>query len=192
MASLFEEIKIERPDSIEDLSLQSLEWFRENVRYIKRSSDQLQNENQNFVARPELGRMYMFHYLPKTASKLKYWDYFPLVIVLKRYGTGFLGMNLHYISPRDRSILLNEMYDFLDENEDQPEDTRFKLVYDMVKNISRLNRARPCIKQYIYSNIDSRICQVLPEHFGLVSMLPSTRFQNVNANTVYSDSRKKF
>ena len=48
MASLFEEIKIERPDSIEDLSLNSLEWFRENVRYIKRSSDQLQNENQNY------------------------------------------------------------------------------------------------------------------------------------------------
>ena len=192
MASLFQDIREQKPEAIEDLTYQSLEWFRENIRYIKNSSDRIQNVNQNFVSRPEIGRMYMFHYVPKTAAKLKYWDYFPLVIVLKMYGTGFLGLNLHYIAPRDRAILLNEMFDFLDTNEDQPEDTRFRLVYDMVKSISRLSRARPCLKQYKFQNLDSRICQVLPEYFELVSMLPSTRFQNATANFVYSKSREKF
>ena len=37
MASLFQDIREQRPESIEDLTYQSLDWFRQNVRYIKNS-----------------------------------------------------------------------------------------------------------------------------------------------------------
>ena len=83
-------------------------------------------------------------------------------------------------------------YEFLMENEDKPEDTRFRVIYQMVKSMSKLRWARPCLKQYQYNYIDSRICQVMPEHFDLVAMLPTQRFQKANANYVYSRSREKF
>ena len=63
-------------------------------------------ENQNFVQRFELGKMYMFMYdRPKGKDKLPYYDYFPLTICVKRYPTGFMGVNLHYLAPRYRHYL---------------------------------------------------------------------------------------
>ena len=192
MASLFQEITEARPETIQSLSMDSLDWFRQNVRDIRRTPENIQKQNQNFVTRIELGRMHMFFYRPKTEAKLPYWDNFPVTICIKRYATGFLGLNLHYIAPRYRILLLDAMYEFLMENDDKPEDTRFRVIYQMVKSMSKLRWARPCLKQYQYNYIDSRICQVMPEHFDLVAMLTTQRFQKANANYVYSRSREKF
>ena len=53
-----------------------------------------------------IGRFYFFFYTPKGHETLPYWDHFPMVIPLQRYDDGFLGLNLHYIYPKDRLILL--------------------------------------------------------------------------------------
>ena len=64
--------------------------------------------------------------------------------------------------------------------------------YKFVKSISRLRWAKPCIKQYYYGNIDSMVCQIMPEHWSLVTMLPVQKFKGENANTVYKNSARKF
>ena len=62
MASLFSDIVQQRPEEIENLTLDSLDWFRGNVRDIRRGPEKFMKENQNFVQRFELGKMYMFMY----------------------------------------------------------------------------------------------------------------------------------
>ncbi len=94
MASLFTDIVNQRPEEIETRSIDSLQWFQTNVRDIRRTPSSLMKENQNFVTRFELGKMYMFMYEAKRKDKLKYYDYFPVTICLKRYATGFKGMQL--------------------------------------------------------------------------------------------------
>ena len=145
MASLFTDIVNQRPEEIETRSIDSLQWFQTNVRDIRRTPSSLMKENQNFVTRFELGKMYMFMYEAKRKDKLKYYDYFPVTICLKRYATGFRGINLHYLAPRYRALLMDGLYEFYREIEDE---SYFQIRYQSVKSISKLRWAKPCIKQY--------------------------------------------
>ena len=159
---------------------------------IRRVPSSLLKENQNFVTRFELGKMYMFMYDAKTKDKLKYYDYFPITICLKRYSTGFMGVNLHYLSPKYRALLMDGLYEFYREIEDE---SYFQIKYPTIKSVSKLRWAKPCIKQYQYSYIDSRIVEVRPEHMDMAVMLPSQRFiskgTTTNANDIYRKSIRK-
>ena len=192
MASLFTDIVNQRPEEIETRSIDSLQWFQTNVRDIRRTPSSLMKENQNFVTRFELGKMYMFMYEAKRKDKLKYYDYFPVTICLKRYATGFMGINLHYLAPRYRALLMDGLYEFYREIEDE---SYFQIRYPSVKSISKLRWAEPCIKQYQYPYIDSRIVEVRPEHMDMVVMLPSQQFRSkgtiTNANDIYRESIRK-
>lgn len=188
MAQIFENLSNLKPNEIEVRSLDALDWFRRNLRNIKRRPIQLLKEGE-FVNRVFIGKMYMFFYDAKTQDTLPYWDRFPLVIVMDNYPDGFLGMNLHYIAPRYRMVLLNALYNLLIEV-DTPKE-RVKLSYQFIMNSSKYRWAKPCIKRYLKSNLDSRVSEVPLEHWDMVSMLPSTQF-TTNANKVYSDSRMIF
>ena len=192
MASLFTDIVNQRPEEIETRSIDSLQWFQTNVRDIRRTPSSLMKENQNFVTRFELGKMYMFMYEAKRKDKLKYYDYFPVTICLKRYATGFMGINLHYLAPRYRALLMDGLYEFYREIEDE---SYFQIRYPSVKSISKLRWAKPCIKQYQYPYIDSRIVEVRPEHMDMVVMLPSQQFRSkcttTNAKNNYRESIRK-
>ena len=192
MASLFTDIVGQRPEEIEERTIDSLQWFQTNVRDIRRTPSSIMKENQNFVTRIELGKMYMFMYEAKRKDKLKYYDYFPVTICLKRYSTGFMGVNLHYLAPKYRALLMDGLYEFYREIED---DSYFQVKYPTIKSVSKLRWAKPCIKQYQYPYIDSRIVEVQPEHMDMVVMLPSQKFMTkgttTNANDIYRESIRK-
>ena len=130
MASLFQDLidlknealeskTILRPSQLDDLKnkvgvRESLQWFRINIREIRRTPDSIMKENQNFVKRIELGKFYMFYYDAQTKDKLPYYDNFPVVMCLKRYSTGFLGLNFHYISPKYRLFLMDALFGLVD------------------------------------------------------------------------------
>lgn len=192
MASLFTDIVGSAPEELESRTLDSLQWFQSNVRDIRRTPSSLIKENQNFVTRFELGKMYMYMYDPKGRDKLKYYDYFPITICLKRYASGFMGINLHYLSPKYRALLMDGLYEYYKEIEGN---SYFQIRYPTVKSVSRLRWAKPCIKQYQYGYLDSRIVEVLPEHMDMAVMLPSQRFRSkgstTNANDIYRKSLRK-
>ena len=192
MASLFTDIVGSAPEELESRTLDSLQWFQRNVRDIRRTPSSLMKENQNFVTRFELGKMYMYMYDPKGRDKLKYYDYFPITICLKRYATGFMGINLHYLSPKYRALLMDGLYEYYKEIEGN---SYFQIRYPTVRSVSKLRWAKPCIKQYQYGYLDSRIVEVLPEHMDMAVMLPSQRFRSkgstTNANDIYRKSLRK-
>ena len=192
MASLFTDIVGSAPEELESRTLDSLQWFQRNVRDIRRTPSSLMKENQNFVTRFELGKMYMYMYDPKGKNKLPYYDYFPITICLKRYASGFMGIILHYLSPKYRALLMDGLYEYYKEIEGN---SYFQIRYPTVKSVSRLRWAKPCIKQYQYGYLDSRIVEVLPEHMDMAVMLPSQRFRSkgstTNANDIYRKSLRK-
>ena len=132
----------------------------------------------------------MYLYDAKYQDLMPYWDKFPLTIVFDLLADGFMGINLHYIAPRYRTALLLGLYEIATDNEDD-EEQRVILSYQLIKSVSGLRYAKPCVKRYLYGHVNSRIAEVPMENWDMMAMLPSQKF-NVNANTVYAESREKF
>ena len=127
----------------------------------------------------------MYQYDAKTKDKLPYFDRFPVVIVLETYETGFLGINFHYIPPMKRAEVLDGLLRYWDGETDDIE-----MTYGLLKKISKLKWAKPCLKNYLYTHIGSRISEIPAEYWEVVVMLRTQQF-NINANTVYKESRRK-
>ena len=127
----------------------------------------------------------MYEYDAKTKDKLPYFDRFPVVIILETYETGFLGINFHYIPPMKRAEVLDGLLRYWDGETDDIE-----MTYSLLKKISKLKWAKPCLKNYLYTHIGSRISEIPAEYWEVVVMLRTQQF-NINANTVYKESRRK-
>ena len=192
MASLLEKLSKESPANLQRRSRTSMQWFVGSLRNIKTTPFTWQKNIDRFRLQSEvkMGKMYMFFYDAKHKKTLPYWDRFPVMIPIERYETGVLGINLHYISPRDRVKLLDGLYEFTSD-EDFNEETTFRITYDFLRSISRLRFAKPCIKQYLWGHLDSLLTEIEPEYWDIVAMLPVQKF-NVNANKVYKDSKGKY
>lgn len=179
------------PKEIESGTEDSLQWFRTNVRDLK-IKPQVIMRGLEAVSNTGLkqGGVYMFHYDAKWKDTLPYWDKYPIVVPLELYSDGFLGINIHYISPSMRVPLLQKMFEFTKDNEELEGDARMLIDYDTTQLESELRNAGPCIKRYLTSHIGARITRVPKEQWETLMMMPTAKF-NVNANTVYADSRRK-
>ena len=88
----------------------SYTWYRNQVRNLGSGVSGLQLiRNETLTNRIRPGEMYLFMYDPKHKDTLPYYDRFPLVIPIESYPDGFLGLNLHYIHPKQRLILLDKL-----------------------------------------------------------------------------------
>lgn len=190
MASLLQKLSEESPENLQRRSRSSMEWFRGSVRNIKTTPEAWQRNINQFRLQFEMGKMYMFFYDAKWKKVLPYWDRFPVMIPIERWETGVLGINLHYISPRDRVKLLDGLFQFTN-NEKFDETTTFRLSYDFLKSVTKLRFAKPCLKHYLWNHVDSQLTLIEPEYWDIVAMLPVQKF-NVNANKVYKDSKGKY
>lgn len=171
-------------------------WLMSQVKTLKPNPITMMRDREHLRRRTIIGRMYFFFYDPKTKDKLPYYDRFPLVIPVKRYPDGFLGLNLHYIHPKFRIKLLDKMSSFLI-NENFDETTRFRLTYQSLMAASRIYEHTPCIKRYLLSHIDSRFLEITADQWDIAALLPIARFKTekigkITQAKVWSDSRKKF
>ena len=133
MLDLLEQIQSETPLETERRSQESLDWFKLRLRKIRQPVNKLLTDDDfPVVARPELGKMYMYLYDAKYKETLPYWDRFPLIICFDLLSDGFMGINLHYIAPRYRTPLLLSLYEIAMEN-DHDEERRGMLIYKLIK-----------------------------------------------------------
>jgi hypothetical protein len=135
--------------------------------------------------------MYFYFYDPKTKDSLEYYDRFPLVIPIEQYRDGFLGLNLHYIHPKQRIILLDKLSETASNNNFDAK-TKLKLNYSYLANASKVFEATPCIKRYLYSHIQSRFLEITADEWDIAVLLPVESFVGASNSKVYADSRKKF
>ena len=133
------------------------------------------------------GRLYFYVYDPKTKETLPYYDTFPLVLPIEIYSDGFLGLNFHYIRPKERLLLMDKLYDTLTNN-NFDEKTKLRVNYDLLSNASRLEAFKPCIKRYLNSHIRSSIIEIGANDWEIALMLPVDNFVGASRNQVFRRS----
>lgn len=138
-----------------------------------------------------IGQMFFFFYDPKTKKDLPYYDRFPLVVPIEMYEDGFLGLNLHYLDPGLRVMLLDQLLTYAS-NKKMDKTTRMRLSYDLIANASRLEMAKPCIKRYLYNHIQSKFIFVEPAEYDMACFLEAEQFVKADKKKVWKDSRGQF
>lgn len=193
-------------EGIESTSKNSVAWFKENIRKLnKRKIDTaklIKDSNTPgkriaslSVMRP--GSMMMWAYDAKHKATLPYWDKFPLAIVIDvdpDYGVdgggGFLALNLHYIAPKMRAIIIAKMLE-LTTNKKFDDTTRFVMTYEMLKSASKYSILKPTLKRYLWKQVKSKFVVIPPENWVSAVFLPLQKFQGASAQRVWADSAKK-
>ena len=167
------------------------DWFREKVRQAGASAKmKAVTPNQLLRRQPDdnilLGKMFFYKYDPKFAKKLPYWDMYPLVFPFERAPGGFYGLNLHYIPPRDRAVLMDNLNQYANNNK-YDKTTRLELSYRLLK---RYGRAVPCVKRYLGDRIVSQTVRIDADEWEVAIFLPVERFQKASKGEVWADSRR--
>lgn len=138
-----------------------------------------------------IGRMYMFHYDAKHKATLPYWDQFPLVFPIELYNDGFLGINLHYISPIVRAKLMTALYETAN-NKNYDDTTRLKINYEILRSASQFKYFKPCVKRYLFSHVRSRYMYIGPTEWDVTIMLPTEQFVGATKSKVFKESSRQF
>ena len=135
------------------------------------------------------GRMYFFMYNPKHKTTLPYYDLFPLVLPIQKFSDGFLGINFHYLYPKDRAILLDELKIFVNDRT-LTDIARIRVSYNMLRGFTRFKRAKPCLKRYLTTYMKSQFIPVTPDEWGPALFLPVEQFRKRNKMAVWQESKE--
>ena len=159
-------------------------------RFARKHSDNLvTNLNASHV-----GRLLMFVYSPKHAETLPYYDRLPLILYMGPADTNghILGLNLHYLPPRLRAMLLDAIVDNEIKNK-YKDNERIRFNYNIMKRASRTPLFKPCVKEYIVKGnyVKSKFVQIPPDEWEEVLLLPFERFEKADKRSVWRDSISK-
>lgn len=170
---------------------QSREWFRDEVKNLRNINRRqlLKDPALEPRNRARVGSMYMYFYDPKHRETLPYYDAFPLTIMVEPVKNGFYGLNLHYLPPALRARLFDSLVD-LTNNKKYDESTRFKLTYNLLSSASKLKFFKPCLKHYLYSQIEGRVAMVEAPEWEMALFLPTEQFRKSTKSAVWKDSRE--
>ena len=176
-------------------SRESYKWLMQKIGTLRNpavQSSRMSKETHRFV-RPSdrqkflMGGLYFFVYDPKLKAELPYYDRFPLVIPLKRTPDGFIGLNLHYLPLRYRINFLKKLLPLAIYN-DEDEIKRIRITYPILDASSKYKEFRPCIKQYLYSHVKSRILSIEHNEWDIATFLPIHQFKKAKPQEVWQDS----
>jgi hypothetical protein len=178
MPSLLDKFKKEMTAAgIKPRTQNARSWLQSKIYKMKIPSNRsnLLNDPGRISARAFIGKMYFFHYDAKYKDTLPVWDKFPLVIPMDITSDGFMGLNLHYLDPYSRLLLLDRLQDFIS-NDKYDDTTRFKLSYDLLSQSKRYNTLiSNCVKRYLLSHIMSPLIYIEPDNWETAIFLPTEK-----------------
>lgn len=187
----------EADDMTESFSEKASIWYNDLMRqqrrvklYQLRATPSIQIMPRTQIKR---GRLYQFKYIPKGIETLEYYDMYPLVIPIEKYENGFLGLNLHYVPPASRAILLNLLMQLWLIDTNNILSTRLRSVnYDRIKARSKsmMRIYKPCVKRYLTDHIEPPNMIIPLKHWEHILFLPTSRFRGRKKNYVWRQSRK--
>jgi hypothetical protein len=183
----------------EDTEVAALRWYEqfavEAYREITETDERNYNAKRKIIGDSipdyyttirRAGSMWTFMY-EADSDRLPYWDRLPLVIRMidnKDDPNTFLGINLHYLYPRYRKILLLSLLTKL--NGDMSNEEARILGLNMQRlSIFPNKYAKACIRRYRYDNIRRKPIRIPPEHWLKVIYLPTYHFVGARPTKVW-------
>jgi len=146
---------------------------------------------EQLVARPTVGRLYLFFYDPKWKLKLPYFDRYPCVFPLSIDSGGMLGLNMHYLDYYSRAMLMEQLR-LLANNAQVPENRKLNIAYDILtQSAARYKGFKACIKRYLWGHVRSRFLRVPYDQWTMTIMLPLAQFEKKSGVHIWRESRKK-
>jgi len=166
-------------------------WYREKAQGYGRISERalLRDDPDRLTSIIKPGDMYMFMYDPKFKDTLPFYDRFPLIFPFKVESDRFWGINLHYLPLPYRAILMDGLYDIVN-NTKYDETTRLQLSYKALSGAAKFRYFEPCVKQYLFSHLESKFMYVYPSEWDIALFLPTERFKKQSKTQVYANSKK--
>lgn len=164
------------------------DWLMRKVKTLDVDRRKLMRDNERLSPQTFIGQMQFYQYDAKHKAVLPYFDAFPLVIPIKIDKTGFEGLNLHYISPRERMVFLRELTGYTN-NTAYNETTRFRLTYNLLQNVSSLDQYRPTYKRYLWSHVRSQFLHIDGHDWYIACALPVANFKKASESQVFRESR---
>lgn len=171
-----------------DDNAKARKWFRSQALKLSKVNTKnfFKGDSENLhvnINRLNIGKMYLFQYDPKGKDTLPYYDIFPLIFPIEYYGDGFLGINLHYLSPMHRAILMDALYSLYVKGKD-----KLKLSYQILKSASKYKYFKPCVKRYLFTQVRSKFFEVSIDDWDIALMLPAQQFKYSTSKAVWKDS----
>lgn len=69
--------------------------------------------------------------------------------------------------------------------------TKLKLTWQTIEAMSKFELAKPCVKQYLFSHIKSKVVKIEAVHWATAMMMPVQRFAKQNETYVWSHSMRR-
>jgi len=146
--------------------------------------------------RIEIGNIYVYPYEAKTYNNgkgpLKYYDAYPLVMVIGKYTDGWLGLSLHYLPTNVRMYFIKKI---LILNKRRLNNGLTALVpYSMISNMANawLREGYVIIKRYLTRQIRGTPAKIdWKEWYNLAGHNDENSWINISAAEAYRDTRAK-
>lgn len=152
------------------------DWFTNKARSIQNIRSNILDKIDRHSDITVIGKMYFFWYLPKHRDSLPVYDKFPLVFPIERYADGFLGLNLHYLSPSESLSLLSKLKKFAEDKTLTP-NTKLNLSYQLLNATKSISSdMRPCIKRYLFSQVRSPFVEIKADEWDKAAQLSVSNF----------------
>lgn len=172
-------------------------WFRDEVKRLiaspwevdhKKMSKYTRGQQPIHLPKPtDIGKMFFYGYDPKTKADLPYYDIFPLILMVKTLKDGWHGLNLHYLPPKQRAVLITRLIDTISDTR-LDNKTRLKINYQLLKATAKYRYFKPCFKRYLVNHVRSTVRPVPIRHWAKAILLPVAKFKKASQSTVWADS----
>lgn len=136
------------------------------------------------VNSPVVGGMYFFKYPdPKYKETLAHYDALPLVFPMEYYDNGFLGLNIHYLHPKERMKFIAWLNAGYLESKSGKE--FYKISYQIFKTIANTGNYKKMIKRYLYNRVKDSYVYIPPSEVETVIFFNIEDFKKQSAQTVW-------
>jgi hypothetical protein len=186
--------KNQKNQKMNDKELTAVQWFRQSLADIRKKKlgkptdyEPLLLDKSRNVGRKLRGQVLLFRYRPD--SKTKFYDRYPVIIVLEVTGSQIIGLNLHYVPPMDRIKLILLMNSLLyNQKETNLQKTRLK-IFSLLNKKVFAKYMGAAINRYTVKNIAGKPKLTTPEEWSYLAFLPV--FKGISPSKLYSEVLKQ-
>jgi len=172
-------------------------WFMDEVKRLMANPWEVNHKKMSKYTRgqgainlpkaTDIGKLFFYKYDPKLKAELPYYDMFPLILMINTLKDGWHGINLHYLPPKQRQVLISRLLINLSDTK-LDNNTRLRINYKILKSASKYRLFKPCFKRYLVNHTRSSVRPIPMRHWAKAILLPVAQFKKASTSKVWAES----